>query len=158
MRIPIFGLSLQTLVTVLLFASCKFEDPAESESIATAESASAQTQWDLAAVEATLQAAGTHPVYAAEPVRQPFMRVPGTLFSLGASEIQIYVYPDEAARLHDTHALDPHLVAPPHMMITWRMPPTLIVSGNLAAILLTRDAALRDRVHHALAHPPSASH
>ncbi|MEX2282057.1 MAG: hypothetical protein WEE89_06205 [Gemmatimonadota bacterium] len=43
------------------------------------------------------------------------------------------------------------------MRITWVMPPTLIVSANVAAILLTHDAALREHVKHALAQPPHPS-
>lgn len=122
------------------------EDPASA-------TGTARTAWDLAAVEASLRTVGLHPVRRTEPVRQSFMAVPATLLDLGTGEVQIYLYATHAARAHDTDRLDPNHVAPPHMMISWRMPPTLIVSDNLAAILLTHDVAMRDHVRKALSHP-----
>lgn len=132
---------------------CGQESREPDDAIAPAGATTGGIAWDLASVEGKLRAAGLQPVRAAEPVRQPFMTVAGSLLNLGNGEVQIYIYGDASARAHDTHRLDPHQVAPPHMMVSWRMPPTLIVSDNLAAILLTHDAALRDHVRRALTHP-----
>lgn len=61
-------------------------------------------------------------------------------------ELQAYVYADAGALSRDVDVLDTVRVAPPTMMIEWRMPPSLIVSNNLALILLTRDPELRKQI------------
>ena len=142
---------------VLLLASCTQGDRAANDEIAGTAAVSTQVGWQLGAVEARLRTAGFTPMRG-DTVRQTFMSVAGTLFALEESEIQVYVYADHAAREHDTHRLDPHHVAPHGTVITWRMPATLIVSENLAAILLTHDAAVRHHVRQALAHAPDAGH
>ena len=109
--------------------------------------------WSLEAVESSLRQQGLEPVRA-DSVQQPFLTVTGTTLVMGESELQIYLYSDSTAREAEARALDPERVAPPQMMISWRMPATLIVSENLLAILLSQDEALRDEARRALARPP----
>lgn len=106
--------------------------------------------WDAAMIETRLRAAGLSPTPVAEAVRQPFMRIPGTLFRFGRGEIQAFVYSDQVVRALDTDKLDPVRVAPPTMMVSWRHPATLVVDANLAVIILTDDPSLRDRIRNAL--------
>lgn len=106
--------------------------------------------WDVAAVEHRLRDSGLSPVRAPEPVRQPFMAVPGTLFRLSGGELQVYIYGDAGALSRDVAGLDTARVAPPTMMIEWLAKPTLITANNLAALLITNDDSLRRRVRSAL--------
>ena len=101
-------------------------------------------------IETRLRAAGLSPTPVAELVRQPFMRIPGTLFRFGRGELQAFVYSDQVVRALDTDKLDPVRVAPPTMMVSWRQPASLVVDANLAVIILTDDRSLRDRIRNAL--------
>jgi len=83
-------------------------------------------------------------------VRQPFLGGEGVVYHIGQAELQVYLYADAGAVARDTGALDTARVAPPTMQISWRMPPTLIVDNNMAAILLTRDDALRASIRAAI--------
>lgn len=134
---------------VLGMASCRGNDGTERDLVDPADAASVQNRWDLAAVEAKLAAAGLHPKRAAT-VRHSFMKVPATVIAVDSGEVQIFIYASHAEREHDTRLLDPHTVSPPHMSISWIMPAQLVVSDNLAAILLTRHAGVRSHVTHAL--------
>jgi hypothetical protein len=83
--------------------------------------------------------------------RHIFMSIPGRSYELAeGDEVQVFVYPDSASRARDTEKLDKQRVAPPNMMIKWRAQPTLIIDGNLAAIIITNDEARRQRVRDAL--------
>ena len=87
---------------------------------------------------------------AAGEVRQPFLSTLGMRFHLPGGELQAYVYADAGALSRDTDVLDTVTVSPPTMMIDWKLPPTLIVSNNLALILLTSDPKLRKKVREAV--------
>ena len=112
-------------------------------------------QWTLETLASRLASAGVHITHTEHNIRQPFMSVAAVrLVASDHSELQVFLYADHRARQHDTDRLDPHRAAPPHMMITWRLPPTLLVSGNMAIILLTEHSATRDHVKRAIAHGP----
>jgi len=93
--------------------------------------------------------AGLEAISAGE-IRQPFLSARGALFHLPGGELQAYVYADAGALSRDTDALDTMTVSPPTMMIHWMSPPTLIISNNLALILLTSDPQLRKQVREAV--------
>jgi len=99
-------------------------------------------QWTPANLEEALRKNGLNPV-GGGPVRQPFLGGQGILYRIGSAELQVYFYADAGAVARDTDPLDTTRVAPRTMQVSWRMPPTLIVDNNMAAILLTRDDALR---------------
>lgn len=106
--------------------------------------------WDVTSVRQVLEAAGISPGAGADSIRQPFMRAPGIVLALPGGTLQLYIYGDAVARGQDTDLLDTVRVAPPATMVTWVQPATLITDNNLAAILLTGDAALRRSVRQAL--------
>jgi hypothetical protein len=111
--------------------------------------------WDADHVEERLDRAGLAPrLDSTAAARQPaFMHVPARVFRVGSAELRVYIYPDSAARARDTDALDPETVAPRTPgtpPVSWPATPTLIVSRNLAAILLTNSAQQRERVTLAL--------
>ena len=106
--------------------------------------------WDVASVEQQLQAAGLAPTGQREVVRQPFLSVPGVVMRLPSAEVQAYVYADAGAVARDARAIDTTRVAPPTMMIAWRMRPHLVTDNNLLAIVLTDDERLAARIRPAL--------
>lgn len=106
-------------------------------------------QWTLANLEEVLRKNGLNPVRGG-PVTQPFLGGEGVLYKIGKAELQVYLYADAGAVGRDTDPLDTTRVAPPTMQVSWRMPPTLIVDNNVAAILLTRDDALRRTIRAAI--------
>jgi hypothetical protein len=124
--------------------------PPESGSVVRPAAGPRAETWDVAAVEARLRAAGLSPVRDREPVRQPFMSVPGTLLRLGTGDVQVFVYRDARAAALDVQPLDTVRVAPPTMMISWMARPSVLTVGNVALILVTNDEALRRRVRAAL--------
>ncbi|MBA3579364.1 MAG: hypothetical protein H0W42_05195 [Gemmatimonadaceae bacterium] len=110
-------------------------------------------RWDLDAVRSALQTAGLA-AKALGPVTQPFMSVGGTVFQIGEAELQVFIYGDVGAMMRDVIRLDTARVSPPAMMISWRAKPSLLTRNNLAAIIVTRDEALRRRIRAALTVEP----
>ncbi len=106
-------------------------------------------QWTLANLEEALRKNRLNPVRGGR-VRQPFLGGEGVLYQIGQAELQVYLYADAGAVARDTDPLDTTRVAPPTMQVSWRMPPTLIVDNNMAAILLTRDDSLRRKIRAAI--------
>ena len=110
---------------------------------------SSRLQWTPANLEEGLRKSGLNPVKGG-PVKQPFLGGEGILYQIGSAELQVYFYADAGAVARDTDPLDTTRVAPPNMQVGWRMPPTLIVDNNMAAILLTRDDTLRRKITAAI--------
>jgi len=106
-------------------------------------------QLTLADVRTRLRSAGLEP-QAGGQVEQSFLKVPGMLLRFPETELQVFIYPDPAARAGDTATLDPVKVAPPTMRVTWIMPASLVTVENVAVIVLTRDEALRARIRNVL--------
>jgi hypothetical protein len=107
--------------------------------------------WTSALVERKLREAGIDARPLPASGRHIFMSIPATSYALpGGDELQTFVYPDSASRAFDTSKLDTARVAPPNMMIKWRAQPTMIIDGNMAAIVITNDEARRQRVRDAL--------
>lgn len=140
---------------VLLCATTACGQPAAGVDERNESANISSKQWTLETLTERLATAGVHITHTEHDIRQPFMSVAAVrLIASDRSELQVFLYADHRARQHDTDRLDPHRVAPPHMMITWRLPPSLLVSGNLAVILLTEHSATRDHVKRAIAHGP----
>ena len=152
------------VVAVGLSTSCERQgqpvDRADSTSAATSDIeasygsaadtiGSGSITWTLADLHSALSNSGLHPIESGR-VRQPFLGADGMRYQLNVGELQAYIYGDAGAVARDTYLLDTTTLSPPEMMIHWRMPPTLIVSNNLALILVTHDTALRARVRGAV--------
>ena len=108
-----------------------------------------QEKVPLTNLEQALRKNGLNPIRGGS-VRQPFLGGEGVLYQIGPADLQVYLYADAGAVARDTDPLDTTRVAPPTMQISWRMPPTLIVDNNMAAILLTQDAGLRRKIRTAI--------
>lgn len=110
---------------------------------------SGSVNWTLRGIQAVLTDLGLEPADAGE-ARHPFMSASGKRFMIDGGEIQAYVYADAGAVGRDTDDLDRATLSPPGATVDWPVPPTLIVSNNLALILLTRDTTLRTRIQRAV--------
>ena len=105
--------------------------------------------WTVADLQTRMRDVGIKAIAAGE-VHQPFLGSPGARFTMRDGELQAYVFADAGALSRVIDVLDTITVSPPGMMIDWRLPPKLIVSNNLALILLTRDAGLRKTIAEAV--------
>jgi hypothetical protein len=110
--------------------------------------------WTAALIERRLRDAGIDARPLPASGRHIFMSIPARSYELpGGDELQTFVYRDSASRALDTSKLDTARVAPPNMMIKWRAKPTMIIDGNMAAIVITNDEARRQRLRDALSSP-----
>jgi len=100
-------------------------------------------KWELCSVRDRLEHAGLVP-QPRDSVRPAFASVPGVVYGIGRGELQIFLYPDSAARARDFARFDAAQVQSPAGT------PTLITSNNLAAILLSDNATQVERVRLAL--------
>lgn len=112
--------------------------------------------WAQCSVRERLERSGLAP-QPVDTVRHAFLHVPGQRYRLGDAELQAFVYESPAMRERDTAPLDSIRAAPPGTETTWERPPTLITSGNLAAILLGGNARQVERVTLALTAGPGTT-
>jgi hypothetical protein len=105
------------------------------------------TQWTLREVAKRLTDGGLVVTDSGrESVRHSFLAVEGRQLKVSGSDLQVFIYPDPAARTADSDQLDPARAAPHDMIIDWVATPHLIASGHLIAIHLTPNARLAERV------------
>ena len=98
-----------------------------------------------------LESTGLAPRVERDTVRLALFSVPGVRVGLGRGELQLFLYADTLQRARDVARLDTIEVALRGERGHWPMPATLVVSRNIAAVLLTESTLLHDRVHDALA-------
>lgn len=109
-------------------------------------------RWAPCSVEKRLKSAGqvARKIEGDAPARAGFSIKP-IVYALGRdSRLELFIYRDAAAMAKDLAKMDTIRVAPAGGVAAWPMTPTLIRSGNLAAVLLTRDAREADRLSLAL--------
>ena len=128
-------------------------DPVDSPRVAAPNPASAAnpepepTQWTLREVAKRLTDGGLVVTDSGrESLRHSFFAVEGRQLKVSGSDLQIFIYPDPAARQIDSDKIDTARVAPHDMIIDWVAAPHLIASGNLIAIHLTPNERLAERV------------
>lgn len=79
--------------------------------------------------------------------RRAGFNVQPVVYTLGGrARLEVFVYPDEAALTRDVAKIDTALAAPRGQSNDWEIPPRFIRSGNLAAVLLTRNELQAERV------------
>lgn len=83
-------------------------------------------------------------------MRHDYLSVAGTAYRIGNDELQVFIYPSAEARERDSMRLDSTTAAPPGARQGWPSTPTLIVSNNLLAIMLSRREQQIERVQLAL--------
>lgn len=88
------------------------------------------------------------------PRRRGFSVRP-VVYALGRARLEIFLYTDEVALSRDVAGLDTTIVAPRGGDSDWEIPPRFMRSGNLVAVLLTRNEQQAERVSLAItAGPP----
>ena len=84
--------------------------------------------------------------------------VPGTTYTLGAAELHVYLFASEKARETAIGGLDTVTMAPRGGVASFPTPHTLVTSNNLAAVLISDNGRLVERVQNAITAglPPAA--
>ncbi|MEO7501437.1 MAG: hypothetical protein ABIW94_02250 [Gemmatimonadaceae bacterium] len=107
--------------------------------------------WAVCSVENRLRQAGfvARRVQGQGPDRPGFSVKP-IVYTLGRSHLEVFIYPDEASLARDVVKMDTLRVAPIGTAGSWEIPPLLIRSGNLAAVLLSENPRQAERLSLAL--------
>jgi hypothetical protein len=95
-----------------------------------------------------LRSAGLSPTLAG-PVKQKHMAVPGARVLVPGGELEVYLYGDANATAQDVDRFD-RLMRMPDGALMWTKPPALVTANNMVILVLTSDAALRERVRTVL--------
>src|SRR3989338_8358801 len=102
--------------------------------------------WSRCAVLDRLDRAGLAPRDDTVAVNEPPLAATGFQLRVGRAELELYVYPDVAARERELRLLYRAKYAAFYAPVTMQSMPTLIYSANLIAILHSRNDHLRERV------------
>ena len=109
-------------------------------------------KWALCSIERRLRQAG----FVVKPVDEKSARRAGfsvapTAYTLGKSRLEVFLYPDSAALSRDMAKIDTVTAGPAGAPSQWgEVPPTLIRSANLAAVILSQNQRQAERVVLAL--------
>jgi hypothetical protein len=154
---------------MLLIACERGATPATSDSAVASPSAAATVSatkpacpatglWADCSVFERLDRAGLAPRRDSSSATEPPLTARGTLLRVGNSELELYLYPDAAAREREEKVLDRAKYLEYPAPVPMKPLPTLIRSANLLAVLSSRNEHLRERVNDAItAGPPQPS-
>jgi hypothetical protein len=137
------------------------EQPAVTDSVSAVVPAPAVTTasgcrlsgtWQECSVEDRLVHAGLVTKKQDTPVSSDLFSVTGIAYDVGAGEdeIQVFLYDSEAARRADTDRLDSAAVSPRGERRGYKVPPMLVTSNNLAALVFTLNPRSQERMANAL--------
>ena len=68
-----------------------------------------------------------------------------TAYKLGRGRLEVFIYGDSGALAKDIAGLDTITVTPPGSQSMWPSPPTLVRSGNLAAVFMEQNPRQAER-------------
>jgi hypothetical protein len=139
-------------------ASSAGADSARRQSAAANTAACvSEGEWQPCSVEKRLTDAGFVVIKKGASPTDVF-QVPGTSYTLGAALIHVYLFPSAKDREKAVSAIDTVSVTRRGGVSSWPMPPTLITSNNLVAVLISDNGRLIERVQNNLtAGLPSAA-
>jgi len=107
--------------------------------------------WALCSVERRLEQSGfVVRRVNGEPPRRAGFSVTPTIYTLGRSRLEVFIYPSEAALAADVAKIDTVAVAPRGSPNQWNTSPTFVRSGNLAVVFLTENPTQAERLTLAL--------
>jgi hypothetical protein len=122
--------------------------PADS---ATKPACPATGLWSRCAILERLDRSGLAPqLDSSATATEPPLQARGFVVRVGRGELEVYLYPDVAARERDQARLDRARYADYTAPLTMDRQPTLIASGNALAILMSLNTHLRERVGDAI--------
>ncbi|HEV7839576.1 MAG TPA: hypothetical protein VGO75_16015 [Gemmatimonadaceae bacterium] len=104
--------------------------------------------WALCSVEKRLSQSGfVVSRVAGLPARRPGFSVAPTVYNLGKTRVEVFIYPSEAAASADVAKIDTVFAAPRGARSPWGpgVAPTFARSGNLAAVFLTDNPTQAER-------------
>jgi len=101
---------------------------------------------------AALQAAD-HPVSLGESIQQEFFSVMGQKLIVNGEEVQVFVYPDEAARKSDSDQISPDGTKIGTTMVTWMDQPNFWAQGPIIALYVGTDATAIELLTRVLGDP-----
>ena len=157
--------SITALTVAAVALSCGKSRPADDASVGDTPAATISStaplartpcppdgKWAVCSIEKRLKSAG---LVARRDSADTAMRIGFSVrpraYAIGRdSHLDLFIYADEAALARDLAAMDTIRVAPTGKRGAWPIPPTLIHSANLAAVLVTKDAREADRVSLAI--------
>ena len=105
--------------------------------------------WTVALVVERLKSAGLSPTLGG-PVQQKHMAVPGMRILIPGAALEVYLYGDANAAAPDIDRFDRLTRTPGESSLVWEKPPALVTANNMVIMVLTGDAALRERVRSVL--------
>ena len=124
--------------------------------LATADSAAASSRsptcprtglWAQCSVEKRLERSGFVPRKIASPgTKHAGFSVAPTTYLLGSAKLEVFIYTDEKALVHDWTELDTLRAAPRGTAPAWAAPPTLVRSANMAALFLSDSPEKSERL------------
>ncbi len=82
---------------------------------------------------------------AGEPVSRAGFTVTPVVYTLGRGRVELFIYADSMSLANDIARMDTVQVAPRGTAGAWASPPTLVRSGNLAAVLMTQNQRQMER-------------
>lgn len=103
-------------------------------------------KWALCSVERRLTQAGfvVKPVAGDAASRAGFSVTP-VVYTLGRGRVELFIYADSLSLANDIARMDTVQVAPRGTPGAWESTPTLVRSGNLAAVLMTQNQRQMER-------------
>jgi hypothetical protein len=114
---------------------------ASPSAVAAENAAVSRDVWNKAEVVRRLEEAGLVVTDSGKKVRNPALKAEGEELGVSGGQLEIYVYPDDAARESDAAGLDTTRKGLPSIY-----DPKYIISGNMIAILHTPKDRLAERV------------
>jgi hypothetical protein len=106
--------------------------------------------WQVCSVEKRLRDAGLVVERADTPPPEGIAPGEGIAYDLGPAELVVWLYPTVAERERASAALDSSTAQPKGSARRWPRPATLIISGNLLAVLQSENERTTERVMLAL--------
>ena len=76
--------------------------------------------------------------------------VPGTSYTLGEAQLHVYLFKSAKERERAVAAIDTTTVARPGKPSAWPLPPVLVASSNVVAVLVSDNGRLIERVQNAI--------
>ena len=114
--------------------------------------------WQSCSIEKRLTDAGFVPIKKG-PAPAGIFPVAGTTYALGGAQVHIYIFKSATEREKAIANIDTTTVSRRGSTSAWPLPPTLITSNNLVAVLVSDNGRQIERVQLAItAGLPRASH